>query len=148
MAPGAPLPDVLSETVLIFLTLDVRPNQPNSPTSLDLDFYNESAGDPSANTNFEKRLSTFWEFVCWGQAQLSTINSNLTQALMGTRKGIVIAGPAQKVRDGNAPGDPPGPVTLIGLVETIEGTAANGFQERKYNFNMYNDGTPVTTGGL
>ena len=148
MAPGAPLPDVLSETVLIFLTLDVRPNQPNSPTSLDLDFYNESAGDPSANTNFEKRLSTFWEFVCWGQAQLSTINSNLTQALMGTRKGIVIAGPAQKVQDGNAPGDPPGPVTLIGLVETIEGTAANGFQERKYNFNMYNDGTAVTTGGL
>ena len=30
-------------------------------------------------------------------------------------------------------------VTLIGLVETIEGTAANGFMERKYNFNMSND---------
>ena len=135
----------MSETFLIFLTLDVRLNQPNSPTSVDLDFWNESAGDPSTNTNFEKRLSTFWEFVCWDQAQLSTINPNLTQALMGTRKGIVIAGPAQKVNDGNAPGDTRGAVTLIGLVETIEGTAANTFQERKYNFNMQNDSQPVNT---
>jgi hypothetical protein len=39
----------------------------------------------------------------------------------------------------------PGPVTLIGLVETIEGTAANGFMERKYNFNMQNDSFPVDT---
>ena len=47
--------------------------------------------------------------------------------------------------DGNAPGDPPGPVTLIGLVETIEGTAANGFMERKYNFNMSNAGFRIPT---
>jgi hypothetical protein len=147
---GAPLPNVLSETFLIFLTLDALPNRPNSPTFVGLDFYNESsaasgsAGSESSDPNFERLLSTFWEFVCWDQVQLSTIDPNLTQAFMGTRKGIVIAGPAQKVRDGNAPGDEAGPVTLIGLVETIEGTAANSFQERKYNFNMSNDGIPVT----
>jgi hypothetical protein len=146
LAAGDPLPNVLSETALIFLTLDVRPNQPNNPTFVPLDFWNESSALPSAtNPNFERILSTSWELVCWDQVQLSTINPNLTQAFMGTRKGIVIAGPAEKLPDGNAPGDRPGPVTLIGLVETIEGTAANGFLERKYNFNMSNDGTPVAT---
>jgi hypothetical protein len=149
MMPGAPLPNVLNETFLIFLTLNVRLNQPNAPTFVDLDFYNESDGpNPSTNPNFERLVSTFLEFVCWNQMQLSTIDPNLTQAFMGTRKGIVIAGPAQKVQDGNAPGDPPGPVTLIGLVETIEGTPANSFQERKYNFNMSNDGIPVTAPGF
>jgi hypothetical protein len=34
---------------------------------------------------------------------------------------------------------------LIGLVETIEGTAANGFQERRYIYNMQNDSFPVPT---
>ena len=149
MTPGAPLPNVLNETFLVFLTLNVRLNQPNAPTFVDLDFYNESAGPTSStNPSFERLLSTFFEFVCWNQMQLSAIDPNLTQAFMGTRKGIVIAGPAQKVHDGNAPADPPGPVTLIGLVETIEGTPANMFQERKYNFNMSNDGIPVTAPGL
>ena len=49
------------------------------------------------------------------------------------------------MEDGNAPADTPGPVTLIGLVETVEGTAANGFLERKYNFNMNNNSVPVAT---
>jgi len=35
------------------------------------------------------------------------------------------------------------PVTLIGLVETVEGTSANKFGERKYNFNMSTDRFPV-----
>ena len=45
----------------------------------------------------------------------------------------------EKVQDGNAPGDTPGPVILIGLVETVEGTSANIFGERKHNFNMSTD---------
>jgi hypothetical protein len=143
--PGTPLPNVLSETFLTFLTLDVRSNQPNNPTFVNLDFWNESSALPSTtNPNFERLLSSFWEFVCWDQVQLSTIDSNLTQAFMGTRKGIVLAGPATKIENG-APNDDTGPVTLIGLVETVEGTAANGFQERKYNFNMQNDSFPVDT---
>jgi hypothetical protein len=90
--------------------------------------------------------STFTEFVCWNQVPLSALaGGNLTQAFQGTRKGVVIAGPAEKIADGNAPDDTPHPVTLIGLVETVEGTAANGFLERKYNFNMSTDGHPVPT---
>ena len=46
------------------------------------------------------------------------------------------AGPAEKLQDGNTPGDTAHPVTPIGLVETIEGTAANSFLERRYNFNL------------
>ena len=140
--PSAPLPNVLSETFLTFLTLNVRPNQPNNPTFVPLDFWNESSAQPSTNPNFERLLSGFLEFVCWDQVQLSTIDPNLTQAFMGTRKGVVIAGSAQKIQNG-APGDSTGAVTLIGLVETIEGTAANSFQERKYDFNMSTDGIPV-----
>ena len=151
-SPGAPPPNVLSETFLIFLTLDVRSNQPNNPTFIPLDFYNESDASPSStNPNFERLTSTSWEFVCWSQVSLATVkdpffggplNINLTQAQQGTRKGIVIAGPAQKLHSG-APDDSTGPVTLIGLVETIEGTPANGLNERKYNFNMSTNGIPV-----
>ena len=42
---GAPLPDVLSKTALIFLTLDVLSNAPNSPVVVNLDFWNESDGN-------------------------------------------------------------------------------------------------------
>lgn len=137
---------MLGKTSLIFLTLNVLANQPNDPTLVNLDFWNESLGNAVGSTNpaFEHLTSTSVEFVCWVQVPLSALaGGNLTQSFQGTRKGVVIAGPAQKVRDGNAPGDTPGPVTLIGLVETIEGTAANSFEERKYNFNMSTNGILV-----
>jgi hypothetical protein len=151
-SPGGSPPNVLSTTYLVLLTLDVLPDQPNNPTFVPLDFYNESASPPSStDPNFERLTSTFWEFVCWTQVSLATVNDpffggplniNLTQAQQGTRKGIVIAGPARKLQSG-APGDSTGPVTLLGLVETNEGTAANSFTERKYNFNMSSNGVPV-----
>jgi hypothetical protein len=147
-APGAPLPNVLSKTSLNLLTLDVLSNQPNSPTFVALNFWNESLGSAVGSTNpaFEHLTSTFREFVCWDQFPLSAVGGgNLTQAFQGTRKGVVIAGPATKIQDGNAPQDPPGPVTLIGMVETVEGSVANGFLERKYNFNMSDNGIPVPT---
>jgi hypothetical protein len=72
------------------------------------------------------------------------INSVLNQNTQTTRKGIVIAGPAQKLAEVDS--DPEaGPATLIGLIETIEGTAANAFAERKYNYLMGNDSVPVVT---
>jgi hypothetical protein len=149
---GAPLPNVLSRTSLIFLTMDVLGNAPNNPTFVNLDFWNESSGGGaagSANSASEHLTSTSVEFVCWVQVPLSALaGGNLTQAFQTTRKGIVIAGPAQKLRDHNAPGDTTGPVTLIGLVETIEGTAANSFLERKYNFNMSTNGTLVPTNSV
>jgi hypothetical protein len=148
--PGAPLPNVLGKTSLTFLTLDVLSNAPNSPTVVNLNLWNESSGSAVGSTNpaFEHLTSTFTEFVCWEQVPLSALaGGNLTQAFQGTRKGVVIAGPAEKLADGNAPQDVPlpRPVTLIGLVETIEGTAANNFLERKYNFNMDADGISVPT---
>jgi hypothetical protein len=142
---GAPLPNVLSETFITFLTLDVLSNLPNNPTFVPLQFWNESlATVSSTNPLFEALTSTSWEFVCWDQVQLSTINVNLTQAFQGTRKGIVRAGPAMKIENG-APDDDIGPVTLLGLIETVEGTAANSFLERKYNFNVNVTGNPVAT---
>jgi hypothetical protein len=145
---AAPLPNVLSRTSLIFLTLNVAANQPNDPTLVNLDFWNESLGNAVGSTNpaFEHLTSSSVEFVCWVQVPLSALaGGNLTQSFQGTRKGVVVAGPAQKLRDGHAPGDRPGPVTLIGLVETVEGTAANSFEERKYNFNMSANGALVPT---
>ena len=115
----------------------------------------------ATNHNFERLLSSFTTFVCCEQIGLTTdgsvmlgngqtapqaaIDPNLNQGFMGTRKGVVLAGPATKIADGNAPSDSEGPVTLIGLVETVEGTVADGFQNRKYNFNMSSDGFPVNT---
>jgi hypothetical protein len=147
---GAPLPNVLSKTNLTFLTLDVLSDEPNAPTFIDIDFWNESQATVagSSSPSFEHLTSTFTEFVCWNQVPLSSLaGGNLTQAFQGTRKGVVIAGPAMKIPDGNAPADVSSPtaVTLIGLVETVEGTAANGFLERKYNFNLQTNGVPVAT---
>jgi len=145
IAAGAPLPNVLGETLITFLTLDVLSNLPNNPTFVPLQFWNESlATVSSTNPAFEALTSTMWEFVCWDQVQLSTINVNLTQAFQGTRKGIVRAGPAVKVENG-APNDGTGFVTLLGLIETIEGTAANSFLERKYNFNTVNNSVDIPT---
>jgi hypothetical protein len=67
---------------------------------------------------------------------------NLTQAFQTTRKGVVIAGPATKIRE--VPSDTSGPATLIGLVETNEGTIANSMLERKYNFNMVSPFVPAS----
>ena len=149
---------MLSKTALTFLTLDVKSSQPNNPTFVNLDFTNESKDTVSAtDPTFEHLTSSWVEFVCWIQVPIANLPSGaaLTQAFQTTRKGIVVAGPAMKELDGNAPNDnpiigssdpSPYPVTLIGLVETIEGTATNNFLERKYNFNMSNDsfGVPTT----
>jgi hypothetical protein len=154
--PGAPLPNILSKTSLTLLTLDVLSDLPNNPTFVDINFWNESLGSAVGSTNpaFEHLTSTFTSFVCWEQVPLSTLGGgNLTQAFQQTRKGVFIAGPAQKEADGNAPNDhpiigkDPSPfnVTLIALVETLEGTAANNFLERKYNFNTQNNSVVVPT---
>jgi hypothetical protein len=135
---GAPLPNILSSTALVFLTLDVRSGLPNNPVFLPLSFYNEKQVLTSIDG---------YEFVCWDQPSLAFLDGgtgNLSQAFQATRKGIVIAGPANKVQTNV--GDPTsGPTTLIGLVETNEGSVANGFTERKYNFNMSNWCTQAIT---
>jgi hypothetical protein len=141
----------LNKTYLILLTLDVRSSRPNNPTFVPLTFYNESLATVSTtNPLFENPTSTPGvDFLCWGQFNLSDIDVNLTQAFQGSRKGIVLAGPAE---GDNFIGitDPPYTAgdprrTLIGMVQTNEGTAANAFQERGYIFQMYDNSVPIPT---
>jgi hypothetical protein len=113
---------------LILLTLDVRANRPNFPTFVDLDFWN----------GFETRLSTFVEFVCWGEFELSAIDPNLTEALMGTRTGIVQSGEAVKVEARNI-SDIAGNTTLLGLVQTNEGPIGAP-AARSRIIELYNNG--------
>ena len=119
-------------TNLTFLTLDVRSGRPNYPTFVDINFYNAQ----------EALLSTSTEFICWGERQLSNdIDPNLTGALMGSRKGVFIAGPAEKVPIFGI-NDDAGPATLLGLVETLEGPTLT---ERQYTYGVFNDSVPVPT---
>src|SRR6266481_2347627 len=145
---GVPAPgNALSSTWLVLLTLDVDSGFPNLPTFVDLDFYNESLNTVStSNPNFEFHISAHHHFICWDQVQLSALDANLTQAFMGTRKGVVIVSNAHKVDFGGITNDEPGLVTLIGLVQVFEGvTGPPAFAERSYIFNMYNDSVPVPT---
>jgi hypothetical protein len=119
-------------TTLTLLTLDVLSNRPNNPTFVDINFYNAQ----------EALLSTSTEFICWGEKQLSTqIDPNLTGALMGSRKGVFIAGPAEKIPFLGI-SDTSGPATLLGLVETLEGPTLS---ERQYTYGVFNDSVPVPT---
>ena len=157
-AGTGPAPAVLGETYINLVTLDVQSNRPNNPTSVRLSFYNESANTGGIFGGGEHQISTSTSFVCWQQVGLTTtvmtflgdgrpgqvtppINSVLNQITQTTRKGIVIAGPATKIPEVDS--DPvTGVVSLIGLIETNEGTMANMFQERKFNYLMGTDGNP------
>ena len=145
---GVPAPgNALSSTWLVLLTLDVDSGFPNLPTFVDLDFYNESLNTVStSNPNFEFHISAHHHFICWDQIQLSDLDANLTQAFMGTRKGVVIVSNPHKVGFAGITNDEPGGVTLIGLVQVFEGvTSPPAFAERSYIFNMYNNSNYVAT---
>jgi hypothetical protein len=133
-APAGPGFGVSSS--LILLTLDVRSNNPNYPTFVGLDFWN----------GFEERLSTSVEFVCWGEFQLSAdIDSNLTQAFMGTRTGIVQSGEAIKVPISGISDvitDIRGRATLLGLIETNEGPAGAP-AARSYAVDFFDNGIAI-----
>jgi hypothetical protein len=119
-------------TSLTLLTLDVRSNDFNYPTVVDLDFF----------TTGEALLSTSTVFACWTEVPLAAIDPNLTETFMG-RKGLVQSAEAEKVPIlGIA--DNAGPVTLLGLIETNEFSLA-GPVARGYFYSMYNDSTPVPT---
>ena len=124
-------------TNLTLLTLDVKSNRPNYPTFVDINFYNAQ----------EALLSSSTEFICWGERQLSTqIDSNLTGAAMGSRKGVFVTDLAEKIPIFGI-NDDAGPATLLGLVETLEGPNANvpGLAERQYIYGVFNDSVPVPT---
>jgi hypothetical protein len=119
-------------TSLILLTLDVRADSPNFPTHVPLDFW----------SGFERILSTSVDFVCWGEFQLSRdIDLRLTQAFMGTRKGIVQSDQAIKVPISGVPDYPDdgGETTLLGLVQTNEGLIGT-LVARSSIIELYNNG--------
>jgi len=116
----------IAATALTLLTLDVISNASNYPTFVAFNFYNER----------EEVVSTSVEFICWTQVMLSDINTNLTEAGMGSRKGLFESSPAQKRAIGGIT-DVAGPVTLLGIIETAE--VANGNNVREYSYSTYND---------
>jgi hypothetical protein len=123
-------------TSLTLLTLDVRSNDFNFPTFVDLDFF---------STN-EVLLSTFTTFVCWNEVGLTAIDPNLVETFMG-RKGLVQSAEAEKIPIFGI-NDVAGPVTLLGLIDTREFTllpsgAVN--LTRGYIYSTYNDSRPVPT---
>jgi hypothetical protein len=65
--------DTLSQTFLTLLTLDVRSDQPNFPTGVDINFYKAD----------ETLLSESLEFVCFTEVSLTGIDPNLNQTFMG-----------------------------------------------------------------
>jgi len=126
-----------ADTFLTLLTLDVRSNEPNLPTFVPLRFCNAN----------EMCISTSVEFVCWAEVDIESININLTDIGMGTRKGLVLGGPAVKKPIFSIP-DFSGPATLLGLIDTIEETILpTGESEatRHYNYSLFNDSVPVPT---
>lgn len=123
---------------LTLLTLDVKSNRPNNPVFVDLNFF---GGKPS-EIGKGNALSTSTEFICWGQIALTDIDQNLTTAVMG-RKGVFVSDTAQKVSLFGIP-DKTGPISLLGLVESREGTAAT-FPTRETIDTLSNNSEPVPT---
>jgi len=121
------------ETSLTLLTLDVRSSAFNYPTFVNLRFWSP----------LENLLSTSTAFICWEEVKIVNINSNLTEAFMG-RKGLVESGGAFKIPIAGIL-DNAGPVTLLGLVETIEFNIPHDNVVRGYMYSLYNDSTPVPT---
>jgi hypothetical protein len=118
-----------ADTFLILLTLDVRSNLLNQPIDVALDFYNQN----------EVLESTAIRFVCWTQTQLSNLDSNLTRAIMGTPKGVVVSGQAVQEPGFTA-------ATLLGLIQTTEGpTSGAANAVRSYTNRPSNNSIPVAT---
>jgi hypothetical protein len=113
-------------THLILLTLDVVSNLPNERTFVNLDFF---------KTN-ETLVSDPVDFVCWKRVLLTVIDPGLTTVNMG-RKGLV---ESTSVLQGS-PQTGFRPVTLVGLVQTLEENA----QQRDWIYSLYNDSCPLPT---
>jgi hypothetical protein len=132
---------IRSTSFLTLLTLDVKSDFPNNPVIVNINWWNESNSLSPTSPLFEKLLSTSLEFICWTEITLTDIDPNLTASQMGTRKGVFRSTQATKVPFGGV-GDHTGPVTLLGLVETLEGP---NLVERSYFYPAFNNSDPVAT---
>jgi hypothetical protein len=132
-------PTTITTTYITLLTLDTISNRPNFPTFVDLFFY----GGFGSAIGAGNVLSTFTQFVCWTEQRIDVdIDPALRTSVMG-RKGVVISDPAEKIQWGGI-SDTAGPVTLLGLIETIEGPTV-GSAARSDVTSVSNGGAPVAT---
>jgi hypothetical protein len=93
---------------------------------------------------------------------LASLNGGLSQTSIGSRKGVVVSGPAEKDRpfglaedstDAAAlAGDTPGPVTLLGIIDvaeyapvTVDAVVLPDGLVRGYAYSLFNDSRPVPT---
>jgi hypothetical protein len=120
-----------TQGVLTLLTLDVQVNRSNSPVSVDLEFF---GGNPS-NIGNENEVSTSTSFICWAEVPIEAIQSSLTTSMMG-REGVFVSSPAKNNT---------GPVTLLGLVTTLEGGVfpPTAPWPRASVGSLFNNGVPV-----
>jgi hypothetical protein len=118
-------------TFLTMLTLDTIVNRPNFPTFVDVHFFNEN----------EVLLSSAFQFVCWVESRLSDIDANLDE-FFGT-VGLVETTDAEKIPIFGV-NDVAGPVSLLGLVDTVE-LNASGAVVRQFSTLLFNDGLPIPT---
>jgi hypothetical protein len=95
---------------------------------VDLNFYNEKEVLKSVHT----------VFFCWTEIRVTDIDNTLTSVLFGN-KGLVQSTKAEKQAYAGI-GDATGPVTLVGIVETVDNTIADS-----YGYLLYNDSQPVVT---
>jgi len=118
----------IEHTYLTLLTLDVLSGRFNNPTFVDLNFYNQAEVLKSVHT----------AFFCWAETPVSSLDNTLTSTLFGN-KGLVQSTGAEK-QAFLGTGDSTGPVTLVGIVETLDNTVADS-----YAYFLFNDSQPLPT---
>jgi hypothetical protein len=122
-----------ADSALIFLTLDVKSNQNNTPTYVNLVFYN------AQQQGFSEALS----FICWGQINITTIDASLTQEGIGSARGLFITSQAYNP---NSVMNPNGTVTLLGAVQITEGpTPGPANATRSYTVPVFDNSVPIAT---
>jgi hypothetical protein len=122
-----------ADTALILLTLDVASNQKNTPTYVNLNFYN------AQQEAFSEALS----FTCWGQLNITTIDASLTQEGIGTARGLFVTSQAYNP---NSRTNANGAVTLLGAVQITEGpTPGPANATRSYTVPVFDNSVPVRT---
>jgi hypothetical protein len=121
-----------ADTALIFLTLDIKSNQLNHPTFVNLNFYNAQ----------QEAFSEAFSFTCWGQINITTIDASLTQEGIGTARGLFITSQAFNQDSTGFNNE----VTLLGAVQITEGpTPGPANATRSYTVPVFDNSVPVAT---
>jgi len=116
-----------TDSWLVLLTLDINSGNPNEPTAVSIDFFNE----------VEFYISTRLQFICFDFAELLSIDPNLTDTGMGTERGLFITNQAENVATG-------APVTLLGVEFTLENPTGSPLS-RAYIFGTTNNSVGIPT---